>query len=400
MVYTTSDLDFLDQPRDGLPDVTNTDLDRAVLALRQGTGPFAVDTERAMGIRYSSRAYLIQIKRAGAGIFLIDPLGIEDRLGELARVMDAEWILHAADQDLPSLRELGLEPQRIFDTELAGLILGFERVSLQAMIGQELGIGIAKEYSDADWSQRPLGPELRAYAALDVDLLLELRQSLIEKLHQANRWEWFVQECDEVRLRPPRPPHPQPWRKIVKYAQLPDQRALAMLRELWTARDHLAKTRDLAPGKILPNKLLANLAARKPRSLADVKNSSLLRTRARKRDADFWWEAINRAWSLPQEQLPERRFEYSLDPFPPVQRWEKLNPDAAQRWAQVRQAVLDHAQRLGIRQEVLLKPRIQKQIAWHGWEGEAQLAQRLAEYGARPWQINEFYQALATTKLS
>ncbi|QRV02897.1 HRDC domain-containing protein [Arcanobacterium phocisimile] len=398
MTSENPDLHFLAQPRDGLPDITHENIAEAIDALRHGTGPFAVDTERAMGIRYSNRAYLVQVKRAGAGIFLIDPVGIEDQLSDLASVMDDEWILHAADQDLPSLRELGLEPERVFDTELAGLILGFDRVSLQAMIADELGFGLAKEHSDADWSQRPLGPELRAYAALDVDLLLELRQSLIEKLHEAHRWEWFVQECNEVQYRLPNPPHPQPWRKAVKYAKLPDQRALGMLRELWITRDELAKHRDLAPGKVLPNKLLANLAARKPRSLADVKNSSLFRSRSRRRDVEIWWDAINRAWSLPQAQLPERRFQYARDPFPPVQRWEKLDPQAAQRWSKLRQAVLDHAEMLGIRQEVVLKPRIQKQLAWEGWNSADQLRERLTQFGARPWQIEQVSLALSSKR--
>lgn len=128
------DLRLLAEPRAGLPDITHDTIAHAVTALRNGHGPFAVDTERAMGLRYSNRAYLIQIKRAGAGIFLIDPIGIEDQLGDLATIMDDEWILHAADQDLPCLRELGLEPARVFDTEVAGLVLGYDHVSLQSMV--------------------------------------------------------------------------------------------------------------------------------------------------------------------------------------------------------------------------------------------------------------------------
>ncbi|SDU81249.1 ribonuclease D [Arcanobacterium phocae] len=388
------DLRLLAEPRAGLPDITHDTIAHAVTALRNGHGPFAVDTERAMGLRYSNRAYLIQIKRAGAGIFLIDPIGIEDQLGDLATIMDDEWILHAADQDLPCLRELGLEPARVFDTEVAGLVLGYDHVSLQSMVAEEFGIALAKEYSNADWSQRPLGPELRAYAALDVELLIELKESLTIRLRDAGRYDWFVQECEEVRCRPLPAPHPQPWRKAVKYAKFPDQRSLAMLKELWQVRDIVARERDLAPGKVLPNKILATLAARKPRSRADVQNSSLFRSRGRKRDATVWWDAIHAAWNLPQNELPARKFSYSKDPFPPIQRWEKLRPEAAERWTTIRTAVLEHADRLGIRQEVLLKPRIQKQLAWDGWTATQEIPDLLESYGARPWQIEQVCQAL------
>ena len=190
---------------------------------------------RAMGIRYSARAYLVQIRREGAGTFLIDPVGIEDRLGPLAEALAADqWILHAADQDLPSLREIGLNPPDVFDTEVAGILLGLERVSLQAEIAEILGYGLAKEHSMADWSQRPLGPELRAYAALDVELLLELRNALMSMLRAAGRLEWLHEECEEIRLREPKPPRAQPWRKAARQVGVRDRRRSACWRPCGT----------------------------------------------------------------------------------------------------------------------------------------------------------------------
>ncbi|MFY9262902.1 MAG: ribonuclease D [Actinomycetaceae bacterium] len=379
----------LDIPRGGLPALTHDDIDDAVARLAAGHGPFAVDTERAMGIRYSNRAYLIQIKRAGAGIVLIDPVGIENRLDSLRELLADEWVLHAADQDLPSLAELGLHPTKIFDTEMAGKLLGFERVSLQAMVADILGYALAKEHSAADWSQRPLTDEMLAYAALDVDLLLELRAELTVMLEKAGRMEWCEQECEDIRLRKPPAPLPQPWRRSARQQDVRDRRALAMIRELWNARDRLAKKRDLAPGRVLPNRVLAELASKKPRSRADVVHSSLLRSRERQRDANTWWNAINTAWHLDDRALPERRFRVQRDPFPAINRWEKLNPEAAQRWAVLRAAVLEYADEIGIAQEVLLKPIRQKQLAWDGWENESDMRKQLAEYGARPWQIDQ-----------
>ncbi|MDO5025671.1 MAG: HRDC domain-containing protein [Trueperella sp.] len=384
-----ADLTPLDLPRGGLPEVTNADIANAVAQLRAGTGAFAVDTERAMGIRYSNRAYLVQVRRPGAGTFLIDPIGIEDKLTELREVMQAEWILHAADQDLPCLHELGLYPEKVFDTELAGLILGFEHVSLQAMVADLLGWELAKEHSTADWSQRPLGPELRAYAALDVELLHELKEVLVAKLIAAGRLEWLEQECEAVRLSKPAPPPKQPWRRAARQAGIRDTRALAMVRELWRVRDELAQQRDLAPGRVLPNKVLAELAARKPRSRADVARSSLLRSRERRQDANNWWRAIDIAWRLDERALPARRFQESTALFPPVNRWERHDEDAAARWAALRTAIFGLADELGIRQDILLKPAIQRHVAWFGWSSRADLAEKLAEQGARPWQIEQ-----------
>ncbi|AWE42496.1 MULTISPECIES: HRDC domain-containing protein [unclassified Actinobaculum] len=382
------DVTRLDVPREGIPSVTSADIDDAVARLASGYGPFSVDTERAMGIRYSNRAYLIQIRREGAGTFLIDPVGIEDRLGPLADVLASDqWILHAADQDLPCLHELGLFPPEIFDTEIAGLLLGFERVSLQAEVGEVLGYGLAKEHSNSDWSERPLTPELLAYAALDVELLLELRDRLIEMLRRAGRLEWLHEECEEVRLREPKQPATQPWRRAARQEGVKDRRALGMLAALWEERDRLARRRDLAPERVIPGKVLAELARRKPRSRADVVNSPLLRKRSRQRDAARYWEAIAPVWTLSDEELPLRRFREHPAPHPPVRQWEKNHPEAAARWLIVRTSVLATADDLGIRQDILLKPAYQKQLAWDGWDTPDEIPILLAALGARPWQV-------------
>ena len=391
------DIEPLDVPREGIPDVTHEDIDDAVAALTAGHGPFSIDTERAMGIRYSARAYLVQIRREGAGTFLIDPVGIEDRLGPLAEALAADqWILHAADQDLPSLREIGLNPPDVFDTEVAGILLGLERVSLQAEIAEILGYGLAKEHSMADWSQRPLGPELRAYAALDVELLLELRNALMSMLRAAGRLEWLHEECEEIRLREPKPPRAQPWRKAARQVGVRDRRALGMLAALWDPRDGLAKDRDLAPERVLPSKVMAELAARKPRSRSDVERSPLLQSRIRRKDVDVWWAAVEGAWALDGDALPERQFHEGEVPYPAVRNWERTNPQAAQRWRVVRTAVLARADDLGIRQELLLKPAYQRELAWEGWAHPEQIPILLAALGARPWQIENVGQAIVS----
>lgn len=381
-------------PREGVPEVTHDDIEHVIERLSAGHGAFAVDTERASGIRYSDRAYLIQIRRPGAGSFLIDPIGIEHRLKGLASIMREEWILHAADQDLPAMHELGLFPTKVFDTEIAALLLGFEKVSLQAIAAEVLGQALAKEYSHSDWSVRPLNKDLRTYAALDVELLHELKDALIGMLERSHRLEWCEQECEYVRLQPPRPPKKQPWRKAARRANIKDRRALAMAQKLWDMRDQLARERDVCASSVLPNDVLGELARRKPRSQADVLHSPLMRSRARRMDVEHWWHAINEAWHMRGSDLPERRFAEKESLFPPVKRWAHSHPEEAERWNFVRSAIVTWADELGIRQEVLLKPQLQKQLSWEGWANASDFSEKLHQWGARPWQIEQVRKAV------
>ncbi|ERB52946.1 hypothetical protein N806_17490 [Rhodococcus sp. P27] len=143
----TSDVVPLLVPRDGVPDVITTaaGVADAAAALASGHGPLAVDAERASGFRYSARAYLIQLRREGAGSFLLDPIPTAQDLQPLAEAINPlQWVLHSADQDLPGLAELGLTPAELFDTELAGRLAGFERVGLAAIVERTFGWNFAK----------------------------------------------------------------------------------------------------------------------------------------------------------------------------------------------------------------------------------------------------------------
>ncbi len=172
------------EPRDGLPPVVETGgaLAEVTDALARGQGPVAVDAERASGYRYGQRAYLVQLRRAGTGTVLIDPIACPVLSGLDAALADAEAVLHAASQDLPCLSELGFRPRRLFDTELAGRLLGYPRVALGTLVEEVLGFHLEKGHSAADWSARPLRTELLRYAALDVEVLIELRDALADEL--------------------------------------------------------------------------------------------------------------------------------------------------------------------------------------------------------------------------
>ena len=230
--------------RDGLPEITETEAQLADVVARvaSGTGPIALDAERASGYRYSPKAYLIQLRREGAGTALIDPLPYADLTSLDASFGGAEWILHAASQDLPCLREVGLVPERLFDTELAARLLGYPRVGLATLVEVIIGRSMRKEHSAADWSKRPLPQAWLEYAALDVEVLLELREVIGRELIESEKDGWAEQEFQHLIDHVP-PPRQDPWRRTSGIHKAKGRRALAAVQELWTTRDEIEQHR-------------------------------------------------------------------------------------------------------------------------------------------------------------
>src|SRR5215469_3595610 len=243
------------EPREGLPPLVTSaaDLDVATAALAAGSGPVAVDAERASGFRYGHRAFLVQFRRLGAGTVLIDPTACPDLSGIDAALTGTEAVLHAASQDLPCLAELGYRPRELFDTEVAGRLLGCPRVGLATMVESMLGLGLEKTHSAADWSTRPLPVEWLRYAALDVEVLVELRDVLAHRLTEQGKIEWARQEFASVLAAGGQPPVPRadPWRRTSGIHRVHTRRGLAVVRELWLERDKIAHRRDLSPTKVL-----------------------------------------------------------------------------------------------------------------------------------------------------
>lgn len=234
----------------------------AVELIAAGTGPIAVDAERASGFRYSQRAYLIQVFRRGSGTFLFDPPAV-GRFDELnTAIADEEWVLHAATQDLTCLREVGLDPSRIFDTELAARLLGMPRVGLGTVVEELLGVHLAKEHSAADWSTRPLPQPWLVYAALDVELLPDLRDAIAALLDEAGKTEIAQQEFASELTRELTVVRSEPWRRLSGIHSIRGLRNLAVARELWLSRDALARELDTAPGRLVPDSVRRRRAAR------------------------------------------------------------------------------------------------------------------------------------------
>ncbi|MFR9750297.1 HRDC domain-containing protein [Nocardia sp. 004] len=380
-------------PAEGVPPVLDTaaGISAAATQLSMGTGPLAVDAERASGFRYSARAYLIQLRRAGAGTFLIDPIPLTRNLTPLATAInDLEWVLHSADQDLPGLAELGLRPARLFDTELGGRLAGLERVGLAAMVERLLGRALRKGHGAADWSSRPLPDDWLNYAALDVELLLELRDAVADVLMEQGKTEWAAQEFEHIRTLDPPAPKAERWRRTSGIHTLRRTRKLAIVRELWNARDALARARDVAPARILPDSAIIAAAAAEPGSLAQLRALPVFGGPRQRRYSRDWLAAVERGRVLPDNELPPMTQPY--DGPPPVNRWERRDPAAAARLTRARAAMGDLSAELSIPVENLLTPDLVRRLCWDGLPDYAiaDLATAIDDFlesgGARPWQ--------------
>jgi ribonuclease D len=358
----------------------------AVEKIAAGHGPIAIDAERASGFRYSQRAYLIQIYRRGAGTFLFDPPPIGDFSELNAAIEDEEWILHAASQDLTCLREIGLNPKRIYDTELGARLAGLPRVGLGTVVEDLLGIHLAKEHSAADWSTRPLPQAWLVYAALDVELLVDLREKMGELLEADGKTFIADQEFASVAKRDFTIVRVEPWRRLSGLASIRGQRGLAVARELWEARDAYAREIDTAPGRLVPDAALTAAAKALPATKRDLSAIKEFTGRASRSQLDRWWAAIERGMAT--TDLPATRAPGESIPAPRI--WSDRNPEADKRLKAARASLTELSEFFHIPLENLLTPDTLRRVAW---APPAELSVEtvsaaLADLGARPWQVD------------
>lgn len=379
-------------PAEGVPPLSiyPSDIARAAERLAGGTGPFAIDAERASGFRYSNRAYLVQIRRAGAGTVLIDPVNHGgDPLQVMAPVAQVlgtdEWILHAADQDLPCLAELGMTPPRLYDTELGGRLAGFDRVNLAEEVRRLLGLGLVKGHGAADWSKRPLPQEWLNYAALDVEVLVELRHAVAAVLEEQGKSDWAAQEFEHLRSVEATPTRRDRWRRTSGIHKVRNPRALAAVRELWTTRDHIAARRDIAPGRILPDSAIISAATADPDTVEKLTALPIFGGSRQRRSAQVWLDALARARQDPD---PPTGTEPVNGP-PPTSRWSRRKPEAAERLEKARAGLAELSQRVSVPAENLLTPDTLRRLCWD-WQPVPDVATAVDEFltqaGARPWQ--------------
>ena len=361
-------------------------------ALESQRGVFALDSERASGFKYSSRAYLVQVSRGHSPLFLIDTGALNNEtepvlFERFAEILGQEaWILHAATQDLPCLTELGLNPPALFDTELAGRLAGLSRVGLGSMCEALLGIRLAKEHSAVDWSIRPMKPEWLTYAALDIEVLPALMDKIEALLREQDKLEFAKQEFSALVNFRPKPPRVDRWRGVSGTHDLKDRQKLAIVRELWTARENLGQKLDVSPGRLIPDAAIHAVAKTTPKSRSELAGRKDFNGRASRTYLDSWWQAIEKGANtldLPPLKLPNHG-------IPNHKNWAQKFPDADARLSAVKPVVQKLSESLSIPVENLLTPDYLRQLAWQPPEAltSDSVAEALMASGARKWQVD------------
>ena len=394
-----TELPLLAQPRQQDVRLVETyeQLVEVVGLLQYQTGPIAVDAERASGFKYGSQAYLVQLFRRGAPIAMIDPQAVladnASAFKIVSELLDsAEWVLHAATQDMPCLAELGLRPKKIFDTELGARVANLDRVGLGSACEQLLGLRLAKEHSAVDWSTRPLPANWLTYAALDVDVLIDLRDAVEAELEKQNKLEWALAEFQNLLKFEPKPTNPEKWRSLSGLSAVKDQKQLAVAKSLWHAREALGQKLDVSPGRLVPDASLVEAATCNARSRAELAANRKFAGRASRSYLDTWWAAVQEGQS--SRDLPPVRI--AATGIPNHRSWPQRFPEADLRLKSVRTALTKLAEELNLPIENLVSPEAIRQVCWAPeLESLKTLEAQLTRHGVRQWQVEQIGRVVA-----
>ena len=310
-----------------------------------------------------------------------------------APLANSEWVLHAASQDLPCLADTGMRPRSLFDTELAGRLAGLPRVGLGPLVEQMLGLGLPKGHGAADWSTRPLPHDM-------ADLRRPGRRGAGRTARCDGEAARFgrasstgpVQEFAAIVAAPPAPPRVDPWRRTSGIHKVRDPRVLAIMRELWTARDSIAGARDLAPHRVLPDTAIMAAATASPIPskrwwpcrYSPGGSSVVSRRPGGTRSAGRWRcpRASSRRPPCPATDRPRRR------------NGRSRNHEPRPGWRR-RVGLAEMSGRVSTPVENLISPDLVRRTMWAPPDG-ADLAAALAAGGARPWQVELTTDALRT----
>ena len=416
---------LVSKPAGGIPPVTDTAAGFATALddLCAADGPLAADAERASSYRYSHGDYLVQVRREGSATYLFDIPALRKagvRLADLTdRLSGVEWILHDGSQDLPSFRDLGLRIPSLFDTEFAARLLGLSHPGLSHCTEHFLGLSLAKEHAAADWSYRPLPLDWRNYAALDVELLIQLRHAMVAELRRQGKLDWAREEFAAVLAKGMAAPLPDPgpWRHTSHITVIgADRRGLAVVRDLWDARDRLARKLDISPLLLLRDEDMVEAALKKPHNKWQFQEIPGLTERVRvdtgtDQDAMFaryislqqkvnpnvWRRAISHALHLPETALPwpsapQEREGTSMPRS--MKFWRLHQPERYARLMAMRRTLAGISQDVRVPVELIVSPRLVRRLCWEEVPADG-IAGFLRDHGSRDWQIRLVGSSLA-----
>ncbi|MCZ9347183.1 HRDC domain-containing protein, partial [Streptomyces sp. TRM76130] len=230
-------------------------------------------------------------------------------------------------------------------------------------------------------------PWLR-YAALDVELLVDLRDALEKELDRQGKLEWARQEFDAIASAPPPEPRKDPWRRTSGMHKVRRRRQLAVVRELWQTRDRIAQRRDVSPGKVIGDAAIVEAALALPPTVHALARLGGF-GRVNRRQLEQWQAAVDRAKALPESELPQPG--QPVTGPPPPRAWADKDPAAAARLSAARAAITALAEELAMPQENLIAPDTVRRICWEppAVVGAESVAAALAAHGARPWQVEQ-----------
>jgi ribonuclease D len=364
--------------------------------LEKDEQPYAIDAERASGFKYSQRAYLLQISSATSDIYLIDPTSIKDLTPLRQLLNNKSWILHAATQDLPCLFELELKPGEIFDTELAARLLSLPHVGLGGLLEDELQITLDKEHSAADWSKRPLPQDWLVYAALDVEFLHQLRKILTQKLSDNNKFDLAQQEFKALCSWQSPGLRNDPWRRTSGMHEVRGGQDSAIVRQIWLKRDEIAQQRDIAAGRVLNDAGIVEIAAKKPKTVQELKDLASIKYRPAKNDAEIWFEQLQIALQMGPDQWPVKQ--KGAESYPAPKSWLEKRPEAYHRLQFVKAQLHKLSEELLIPVEHLCSPDLVKKWCWDKPTDQLEtINDWLISQGARDWQAQNLAPVLLSS---
>ena len=356
-------------------------------ALSANTGPIALDAERASGFRYGQKAYLLQVAIKDSRIYLIDPVAAyapELWQNFISAVGSSTWIIHAASQDLPCLTELGIEPSKILDTELAARLLGLPRVALGTLTEHYLQLRLAKEHSAVDWSERPLPDNWLNYAALDVDVLFDLWTAVESDLADKGKTEIAHSEFEYLLHPAPKIQKVDRWRAMTGLHEVKDQRDLTIAKSLWLAREDLAIEKDVAPSRLIPDSSIVAAVKEHPKSRSELASLKSFAGRASRTFIDTWWKAIEEGTST--KNLVELR--PKATGIPNHRNWPQKFPAAHARLLASKELIGKISLEQEIPQENILSPDALRAICFEPPELTiSSVSSFLEKNYVRQWQI-------------
>lgn len=350
----------------------------------------ALDTEGASFHRFLDRIYLLQLStREHSAIIDPLPIGSPAGLGDLLQSKSVEVVFHDADYDLRLLhQDYGWHVTNIFDTRIASQLLGIKSFGLAALLEQFFDVKLDKKHQRADWSMRPLLPDMLEYAAQDTRYLLQLKDHMKGELTRRGRLHWAQEEF--ARLEGTRWEAEESMEGFLRLKGARDlsRQELAVLREVANWRDTVAAQLDRATFRVMGNEVLFELARRVPKSVSELSAIKGMPKGMIERGGADIVAAVRRGSEVPEAELPK---------FPRGQRWNK-DHDFDERVARLKAVRDSAATRLDLDPGVLCSRERLENIARSGAKSVEDLA---GVPDLRRWQIEEmgagFIAALAAT---